>query len=73
MHKDNGTANSSDDEKKEPIIIVHGTSAAEATWWQPGSDFCKKLDAALANHGSVARCWDGLEELASDFKWAVKK
>src|SRR5580700_8970751 len=52
---------------KETVVIVHGTWAApepDKTQWyqQPDSasateGFVSKLDAALRERGSLARCW----------------
>jgi hypothetical protein len=55
------------DAQKETIIIVHGTWAApesgKCKWYEPPNErpnltpFVAKLDAALAERGSPARCW----------------
>jgi hypothetical protein len=55
------------DAQKETIIIVHGTWAApepgKCQWYEPPNElpnvtpFVAKLDAALAQRGSAARCW----------------
>jgi hypothetical protein len=51
---------------KETIILVHGTWAApqpgKTQWYQPAegsasAGFAAKLDAALCDRGSPARCW----------------
>src|SRR5882724_874914 len=45
----------------EPVLLIHGTWANLASsslhWWQPGSEFCFKLDEALKSKGSRASCW----------------
>src|SRR5262245_13791122 len=41
----------------QTIIVVHGTFAAGETWWRPGGDFCRQLDAALAARGTATKCW----------------
>lgn len=59
----------------EPVLLIHGTWANKADgtqpdWWHPGSEFCKYLDDALANAGSSARCWSGVERPARPpFAW----
>jgi len=45
----------------ETIIVVHGTFAREGQWWQPGGDFCKKLDQQLETKNHPARCWEHLK------------
>lgn len=46
---------------KETVIIVHGTFAGpregQTQWYEPGSETCQKIDAALDRHGSSARTW----------------
>ncbi len=64
---------------KETVIIVHGTFAAPyegpedqpvagrpKKWYEPGSDFCQRLDEMLAAKGSQARCWAHLEECGDE-------
>src|ERR1700719_1207703 len=41
----------------EIVVVVHGTFAENAAWWQPEGTFCRLLDAKLARLGSEARCW----------------
>jgi hypothetical protein len=31
----------------EPVIVLHGTFANEATWWRPEGSFCKLLNSQL--------------------------
>ena len=38
-------------------------------WWQPGSDFCHKLDSFLSQQGSPARCWANISSPANLFAW----
>lgn len=58
---------------KETILLVHGTFAAPkpgiAQWYQPQSDFCQALDAAMACGGSSARCWHHLAPGEGVFHW----
>jgi pimeloyl-ACP methyl ester carboxylesterase len=56
----------------EPVIIIHGTFANEATWWRPDGDFCRLLDKELRRRGSTAKCWDSIpaEEAISEFGWS---
>jgi pimeloyl-ACP methyl ester carboxylesterase len=43
---------------RETVLLIHGTSANEpASWWLPSSEFCQKLDSALLQRKSPARCW----------------
>jgi hypothetical protein len=65
---------------KETVVIVHGTWAApqpDKTQWyqQPDSaaateGFVGKLDAALQERGSVARCWAHCTEGNPMFQWS---
>jgi hypothetical protein len=65
---------------KETVVIVHGTWAApepDKTQWyqQPDSTsatkgFVGKLDAALQERGSVARCWAHCTEGNPMFQWS---
>ena len=65
---------------KETVIIVHGTWAApkpnECKWYQPPKDmpntasFVAKLDAALKQRGSPARCWAHCKDGAPIFHWS---
>ncbi len=53
----------------EPVVLVHGTFAnvrkeTGVDWWQPGSEFCRQLDALLQSAGSKARCWAHLSQRA---------
>ena len=71
------------DVQKETIIIVHGTWAApepgKCKWYQPNelpnvAPFVAKLEAALAERGSPARCWahcsDGREDKTEFTCWS---
>src|SRR5450631_1931552 len=43
---------------RETILLIHGTSAnVPSSWWLPSSEFCQKLDSALSQRKSQARCW----------------
>jgi hypothetical protein len=43
---------------RETILLIHGTSAnVPSSWWVPSSEFCQKLDSALSQRKSQARCW----------------
>jgi hypothetical protein len=56
----------------EPVIVIHGTFANEATWWRPEGSFCRLLDTQLKQKGSEARCWDSIPsaEAISEFGWS---
>jgi DNA-binding response OmpR family regulator len=47
----------------ETIVVVHGTypdrssDPLKPSWWQPRSDFCRVLDAALAKRDLRMRAW----------------
>src|SRR5262249_5029777 len=56
------------------IILVHGTFAepqfdGSSQWYQPGSEFCRDLDARLAQLDCRARCWAHLTDAHSYFSW----
>jgi hypothetical protein len=65
---------------KETVVVVHGTFAAPKIddppqWWQQDSEsdpnhFTARLDAALAERGSPARCWAHYRENAPIFHWS---
>jgi hypothetical protein len=65
---------------KETVIIVHGTWAApdpeSRRWYQrrdglPASEgFIAKLDAALQERGSLARCWSHCPQGNQIFQWS---
>jgi hypothetical protein len=65
---------------KETVIIVHGTWAApkpeKRKWYQPidaamsGERFTDKLNVALQQRGSPARCWAHCTDLNSFFQWS---
>src|ERR1700736_478189 len=65
---------------KETVIIVHGTFAApqpgESRWYQPSEGlaatkgFVAKLDAALQERGSQARCWAHCSQGDRGFHWS---
>jgi hypothetical protein len=43
-------------------LLIHGTFAntrsnGDVGWWQPGSEFCGKMDALLRKERAAARCW----------------
>src|ERR1019366_4641697 len=61
---------------KETVIILHGTWATPGTrkdlWYYPrdcfpDNGFVTKLDAALRNRGSTARCWAHCREGGNEF------
>src|SRR5262245_63530724 len=59
---------------RETIILVHGTFAepqfdGSSQWYQPGSEFCRDLDARLAQLDCRARCWAHLTDAHSYFSW----
>jgi pimeloyl-ACP methyl ester carboxylesterase len=55
---------------RETILLIHGTFANEAlSWWLPGSDFCRKLDASLLARQSPARCWAHIASPNDAFAW----
>jgi hypothetical protein len=45
------SAGETEDAMKETVLIIHGTFAAPVpgrpTWYEPRSDFCRRLDAQL--------------------------
>src|SRR5215471_2054056 len=54
----------------ETVLLIHGTFANEAlSWWLPDSDFCRKLDAALVERKSRARCWAHIINPADVLAW----
>jgi hypothetical protein len=65
---------------KETVIIVHGTFAAPkpgvSRWYHPGQclsatkGFIAKLDAALQERGSQARCWAHCDQDDQGFYWS---
>lgn len=65
---------------KETVIIVHGTWAAPEAgairWYQPvygvpsAGGFVSKLDHALGERGSPARCWAHCSEGSQIFHWS---
>ena len=65
---------------KETVIIVHGTWAAPESgtrrWYQPSGEaptcesFIAKLDAALQERGSPARCWAHGGQENQIFQWS---
>jgi hypothetical protein len=73
---------------KETVIIVHGTWAApepeRSRWYKPfdngpaAKGFISKLDAALQERGSPARCWahctqrDQLYQWSGDNSWIAR-
>ncbi len=67
------------DSVKETVIIVHGTWAipdpAKRRWYEPvdgrpeGEPFTTKLDTALRERGSPARCWAHCTDGNSIFQW----
>src|SRR5581483_8880233 len=68
------------DRAKETVIIVHGTWAAprpgKTLWYQraeaegAAENFVSKLDAALQERGSPARCWAHAAAQSSIFYWS---
>ena len=69
-----------EDLAKETVIIVHGTWAApildKTQWYQrpegvsATAGFVSKLDAALQERGSAARCWAHCTKDDPIFRWA---
>jgi hypothetical protein len=63
-----------DEAAKETVIIVHGTYAAPqpgaSRWYQPTEGFIAKLDAALQERGSPARCWAHCTQGDPIFQWS---
>ena len=57
-------------ERLEPVVIVHGTFASNAKWWQPNERFSQDLDKALKNLNCSARCWDGAPDSVPTFGWS---
>ena len=68
---------------KETVIIVHGTWAAPhpgpSLWYQPVSSaprtiagFTARLDAALEERGSPARCWAHCTQDEPIYQWSGK-
>lgn len=65
---------------KETVIIVHGTWAAPepgvTKWYQrptedaEAANFVAKLDAALDERGSAARCWAHCADGQEPFRWS---
>jgi hypothetical protein len=60
---------------RETIILVHGTfaeprSGGSRQWYQPGSEFCRDLDARLEQLHCRARCWAHLTDDRSYFFWS---
>ena len=56
------------------VVVVHGTFSGKAAdgpprWYEPGEDFCRRLDAELESRGSAARCWRHLEAGEAHFHW----
>jgi pimeloyl-ACP methyl ester carboxylesterase len=59
-----------DELPQETVLIIHGTFANRpASWWLPGSNFCRKLDSALLQRKSRARCWAHIGSLKDVFAW----
>lgn len=68
--------------RKETVILVHGTWAAPQgdckQWYEvPAHDgaepsFVTKLDAALEQRGSPAKCWAHCKNLSPIFSWSGK-
>jgi pimeloyl-ACP methyl ester carboxylesterase len=55
---------------RETVLLIHGTFANRpASWWLPGNDFCRKLDSALLQRKSRARCWAHIGSLKDVFAW----
>ena len=57
---------------KETVLIVHGTFSGpvegKPRWYEPGSEFCRRLDERLAARGSPARCWAHLDECGDELR-----
>src|SRR5262245_58030269 len=54
----------------EPVIVLHGTFASEATWWRPEGSFCALLNKTLKDMGCDAKCWDSIPmEVIAEFRW----
>jgi len=56
----------------ELVLVIHGTFASNATWWQSGSSFCTKLEAALNHRDLNAACWMKVAHDAKDENDAVR-
>lgn len=62
---------------RETVLLVHGTwanaASGAAAWWQPGSDFCSRMNQALEKNGCPARCWADVGLVLTDrppvFAW----
>jgi alpha-beta hydrolase superfamily lysophospholipase len=69
-----------EEQAKETVIIVHGTwaglEAGKNRWYQPVGvidavqSFTAKLDAALKERGSPARCWAHCAQSDQIFHWS---
>jgi hypothetical protein len=69
-----------EDSAKETVIVVHGTWAGlepgKTRWYQPvgivdaAHSFTAKLDAALKERGSPARCWAHCTQSDQIFHWS---
>ena len=66
-------------QRKETVIIVHGTWANSPDpvrrWYDRGSvgsiaNFTTRLDSALASRGSAARCWAHVGKTQVVFDWS---
>jgi len=59
-----------DELPRETVVLIHGTFANRAaSWWLPGSDFCRKLDSSLLQRNSRARCWAHIDSDKDVFAW----
>jgi hypothetical protein len=69
-----------DGSAKETVIIVHGTFAGpklgKRCWHQPSDSdpkgFIARLNLALQQRGSAARCWAHCSEADQGFRWSGK-
>ena len=60
--------------ERETVFIVHGTFSGPSSdpaprWYAHGESFSARLDAALADAGSDARCWRHLQTGEQGFSW----
>jgi hypothetical protein len=77
---DQGGGHQMEEAAKETVIVVHGTFAAPQPgahrWYHPAegasaaNGFTAKLDAALQERGSQARCWAHCDHADQGFYWS---
>lgn len=54
---------------RETIVLVHGTWGAESPWYQPGSDFCRDLEANLRTWYREIKVWSHADSSDKVFRW----